>query len=76
LKGSSHILIEAGKIVSDDRNLVAVTSEKGGNLLIVHASVDGSLADLETIHMNDRQNRSRLLRVDVLGGMPGAVDSF
>ena len=74
LERSSQILIDVSKIISYDPNLVAVTGEKGCDLLVVHAPVDGSLADLETVHVNDRQNSPRLLRVDVLGGMPSAVN--
>ena len=74
LGGSSRILIGVCEIVSYDPNLVAVTSEKGGNFLIFHAPVDAPLADLETVHMNDRESGSRILRADIVGGIPSAVN--
>ena len=60
LERSSQIPINVCKIVSYDPNLVAVSGEKGDDFLVVHAPVDGSLADLETVHTNDGQNCSRL----------------
>ena len=42
------------RFLQDFFNLVAVTSKRGSEFLVVHAPVDGSLADLQTARMNDR----------------------
>lgn len=75
LQRDGHILVEVCKIAAHNSNLVAVTGKKGGKLLVIHATVDGSFADLEAVHMNDRQNSSRFLGIDVLGSMPSAANT-
>ena len=59
--------------VLDDTNLVAISSEKRSNFLVVHAAKNGSLANLEPIDMQNREYSPRLCRVDVFNGMPRAV---
>ena len=68
-------MVDVRNIVAYDSNLIAVTSEKGSELLIIHAPVDGAFADLETVDMDDRQNGPRFLWVDVLGSVPGAENA-
>ena len=60
--------------MAHDPNLVAITSKEGSDLLIIHATIDGPFANLETVHVNDGQDSSRFLRVDVLGSMPSAAN--
>jgi hypothetical protein len=74
LKRGSHILVDVREIVAHYSNLVAVTSKKGDKLLVIHTTVDSSFADLEAIYVNDRQNSSRFLRIDVLCSMPGTAN--
>lgn len=74
LKGGGHILVDVRKIATHDSNLVTVTSKKGDKLLVVHATVDSSLADLETVYVHDGQNGSGFLWIDVLCSVPGTVN--
>ena len=59
--------------VFDDADLVAVAGEEGGDLLVVHGTVDGTLGDLEAVHVNNGQYSTRLSWVNVLVTVPCAV---
>ena len=74
LKRSGHVLVEVRKIIAHDSNLIAVAGKEGNKLLVIHATVDGTLADLEAVYMNNGQNSSRFPGIDVLGGVPCTVN--
>ena len=56
--------------VLNNADLVAVACEEGRDLLVVHGTVDGTLRDLETVDVHDRQDRARLGGVDVFVTVP------
>ena len=69
----SEVLVDVLEVL-DDADLVAVAGEECCDLLVVHRTVDGSLRDLEAIHMNDRQDRAGLGGIDVLVCVPCTTD--
>lgn len=42
--------------VLNNAHLVSITREEGDQLFVVHAAIDGALADLEAIDVEDRQD--------------------
>lgn len=42
--------------VLNNPHLVSITREEGDQLFVVHAAIDGALADLEAIDVEDRQD--------------------
>ena len=45
--------------------------KEGSNFLVIHDAIDGPLGNLETVDMDNGDDRSRLSRVDVLVTVPG-----
>lgn len=64
-----HISIDIFKVF-DKPWLVAISQEQRRQFFVIHAPVNRSFTDLETIDMNYGQDRARLFRIDVLGGVP------
>lgn len=62
---------EVGSVL-DNSDLVAVASEEASKLEVVHRSRDRSLGDLEAVDVKNREDGSRLGRVEVLVCVPGS----
>lgn len=71
--GPCHRVVEVGINIVEifhKADLIAISTEQGRQLLVIHASENGALADLEAIEMKYRKDGARLFRVDVLDSMP------
>jgi hypothetical protein len=67
--GNSEIRIQVFQILDYPRR-IPVSRKQGHDLLIVHRPGNCPLGDLEPIGVQDRDNRSGFLRVNVLRGVP------
>src|SRR4051812_39703795 len=55
LRGAKELLVDLVQRF-DNCHLVSIASEEGCDLLVVHASKDGSLADLKPVDVKNREN--------------------
>jgi hypothetical protein len=53
-------------------NLVAVATKQSGELFVIHAAENGTLADLEAVEMKNWKDGTRFFGVNVLDSMPRA----
>ena len=71
--GPRHRVVEVGINIVEifhKANLIAISTEQGHELFVIHASENRAVADLEAIEMKDRKDGARLFRVDVFESMP------
>lgn len=69
-----EVMVDVGEVF-DEARLVTVAGEERDELFVVHAPVDGALADLEAVDVHDREHCAGFAGVEVFVAVPGAVDS-
>lgn len=55
-----------------EANLITVSTEQGRELLVIHATENGALTNLEAVKMKDWKDGPGLFGVNVLDSVPGA----
>lgn len=73
--GPCHRAVEVGINIVEifhKANLIAISTEQGRKLFVIHAAENSALADLEAIEMKDRKDGTGLFWVDVLDAVPRA----